>query len=187
MTEEFNSYKHYQFVDFWQKLCESEGELRRYERGDYFFREGEIARYFGFIRSGTLKYITFDSEGVEHVMGLEFTGGFVTDFPFSLHGQKARTSVVAASPCEIMCLSTNYLSEKLATDTHLQNILAEATEVVFGMVYDRYKALYTLTPQQRYNDLISKHPDLFSLFSLRDIASFLKITPTHLSRLRKNI
>ncbi|HBY17183.1 MAG TPA: hypothetical protein DEG90_08625 [Porphyromonadaceae bacterium] len=52
--------------------------------------------------------------------------------------------------------------------------------------YDRYVDLHCKTAQQRYNDLISKHPDLFSLFPLKDIASFLNITQTHLSRLRKN-
>lgn len=40
---------------------------------------------------------------------------------------------------------------------------------------------------RRYNHLISTHPDLFNLFSLKDIASFLNITPTHLSRLRRKI
>ncbi|MDE6288057.1 MAG: Crp/Fnr family transcriptional regulator, partial [Muribaculaceae bacterium] len=183
---EFNSYKDYQFVEFWQNLCESEGETQHYERGDYFFREGEVAKYIGFILSGTLKYVAFDDKGTEHVMGFEFTKGFVADFPFSLHGQKARTSVIAASSCEISCLPTHIIKERLESDHYLQKMVADATEAVFGMVYDRYKALYTLSPQQRYLDLISKHPDLFSLFSLRDIASFLKVTPTHLSRLRKN-
>ena len=48
------------------------------------------------------------------------------------------------------------------------------------------KDLYVKTPQQRYDELVNRYPDLFDLFSLKDIASFLKITPTHLSRLRKN-
>ena len=61
------------------------------------------------------------------------------------------------------------------------------TESIFAMVYKRYVDLYALTPQQRYNNLICRHPDLFNSFSLKDIASFLKITPTHLSRLRRNI
>lgn len=187
MTDYFNSYRDSDAARFWQELCNREGELHRFERGDYFFREGEIARYLGFIESGTLKYTALDDDGTEHVMGLEFTGGFVTDFPFSIKGGKARTSVVAASPCEIRCLSTAHIRRLLCDDPRLAAVMADSTELVFGMVYDRYKALYTQTPQQRYNDLISKHPDLFSLFSLRDIASFLKITPTHLSRLRKNL
>lgn len=69
----------------------------------------------------------------------------------------------------------------------MREIVAASTEAVFDMVYDRYKALYNRTPLERYNDLVSRHPDIFSLFPLRDIASFLKITPTHLSRLRKNM
>lgn len=187
MNTEFNSYRDSEVVAYWIDLCHREGELLHYERGDYFFREGEVARYLGYIQSGTLKYITFGDDGTEHVMGLEFTGGFVTDFPFSLHGLKARTSVVAASPCDILCVPTADIRQRIADDGNMNQIMAASTEAVFGMVYDRYKALYSRTPQQRYNDLIARHPDIFSLFPLRDIASFLKITPTHLSRLRKNI
>lgn len=187
MKVDFNSYKECRVVDYWIDLCRYEGEQRHYERGEYFFREGEVARYLGYIVSGTLKYVTFSEDGVEHVMGLEFTGGFVTDFPFSLYGNTARTSVIATSPCDILCISTADLRERIKNDDTLKEIMAPSIEAVFGMVYDRYKDLYSKSPQQRYNELIGKHPDLFSMFSLRDIASFLKITPTHLSRLRKNI
>ena len=187
MTNQFNSYKDTDVVGYWADLCRREGEMRHYERDDIFFREGEVARYLGLIISGTLKYITFSDDGTEHVMGLEFTGGFVTDFPFSLYGMKARTSVIASSPCDILCVPTAAIRNRIADEPSLKEAIASGTLAVFGMVYDRYKDLYSKTPQQRYEDLITKHPDLFSLFPLRDIASFLKVTPTHLSRLRKNI
>ncbi len=187
MTGRFNSYIDASVMEFWKEFCFEHGELKHYERGDFFFQEGKVAPYIGFIKSGTLKYIAFDDDGIEHVMGLEFTDEFVADFPFSLYGLKARLSVVATSPCEILCVSTKMIGELLSGNIMLTKIVAQSTEAVFGTVYDRYKALYTQSPQQRYNDLISKHPNLFSLFSLRDIASFLKITPTHLSRLRRKI
>lgn len=164
-----------------------EGVLIHFNSGDYFFREGEVARYFGFIQSGTLKYTAYSDDGTEYILGLEFTDGFVSDFPFSFHGVKARTSVIAVTPCDILCVSTRVIQERLAGDSELTAVVLESTEAVFGTVYDRYKALYVQSPQQRYNELISKHPDLFSLFPLRDIASFLRITPTHLSRLRRKI
>ncbi|MBP2690720.1 MAG: hypothetical protein J6B44_02715 [Muribaculaceae bacterium] len=59
------------------------------------------------------------------------------------------------------------------------------TREVFSTVYDRLVDLYSKTPQQRYDELINRDPDLFELFSLKDIASLLNVTPTHLSRLRK--
>ena len=187
MADNFNSYIECTAVDYWRQLCLNEGRLMHFDRGEYFFREGEVARYFGLIRSGTLKYVAYGDDGTEHVLGLEFTDGFVTDFPFSFYGIKARTSVVASSPCDILCIPTSVIRDRLKSSPELIKVVLDSTQAVFGTVYDRYKSLYTESPQQRYNDLLSKYPDLFSLFLLRDIASFLKITPTHLSRLRKNI
>lgn len=187
MHELFNTYYNCATMEYWRKTCIEEGTPIHFNRGDYFFREGEVARYLGLIQSGTLKYVAYGDDGTEHVLGLEFTDGFVADFPFSLHGIKARTSVVATSPCDILCVSTATIRDRIANDPELAALALDTTVAVFGTVYDRYKALYTQSAQQRYNELISKHPDLFSLFSLKEIAAFLKITPTHLSRLRKNI
>ncbi len=75
----------------------------------------------------------------------------------------------------------------MGDDRVLSDIIMHSTEAVFSTVYDRYMALYTRSANERYHDLINRHPDLFTLFSLKDIASFLNITPTHLSRLRKNL
>ncbi len=185
-SDKFNSYNDCPAVEFWKEICLSEGRLIHFNRGDYFFREGEVAKYFGFVLSGTLKYTAYSNDGTEYVLGLEYKNGFVADFPFSFHGIKARTDVIATSPCDILCVPTSLIRERMTEDYRLMTALFQSTEAVFSTVYNRYKDLYTKTPQQRYNDLIALHPDLFSMFSLRDIASFLKITPTHLSRLRRN-
>lgn len=187
MKKNFNTYIESPAVDYLRNLCLREGVLRHYDRGEAFFTVGNVARYFGYIQSGTLKYVAYGEDGSEHVVGLEFAGEFVTDFPFSLRGQKARTSVIAETPCVIYCISTAELRERLKTDSEFREIVMLGTEAVFSTVYGRYVDLHCKTAQQRYNDLISKHPDLFSLFPLKDIASFLNITQTHLSRLRKNL
>ena len=106
--------------------------------------------------------MAYGDDGTEHVVGLEFAGEYVTDFPFSLRGQKARTSVIAETPCEIYCISTVELGERLKTDSEFRDIVMLGTEAVFSTVYDRYVDLHCKTAQQRYNGLISKHPDLFS-------------------------
>ncbi len=72
------------------------------------------------------------------------------------------------------------------SDPHFRDVVMHSTEEVYTTVYDRYVDLYVKTPKQRYDELVNRHPDLFDLFSLKDIASFLNITPTHLSRLRRN-
>lgn len=186
MKENFNTYIDYIDPDFWRELCVKDGNLRHYERGEEFAKVGEVARYIGYIKSGTLKYVAFSVDGTEHVVGMEFVGEFVSDFPFSLSGIEARVSIVAVTPCDIYCFPVQEMVKRMREDANVKDIVMRSSEAVFSTVYDRYMALYCKTPQQRYDELVSRHPDLFTLFSLKDIASFLNITPTHLSRLRKN-
>lgn len=187
MTDLFNTYINNIEADFWRNLCVNDGELRHYTKGEEFVSAGSVARYLGYIKSGMLKYVAYSTDGEEHVVGLEFAGEFVADFPFSLYGKRARVSIVAETDCDIYCASVADVKKLMDNDSRVKDIVMRSTEAIFSTVYDRYVALYTQSPQQRYNDMISRHPDLFTLFSLKDIASFLNVTPTHLSRLRKNI
>ena len=183
----FNSYIDGIDPDFWRDLCVNSGELIAFNRGEAFVTRGQVGRYLGYISSGTLKYIATSADGNEHIVGFEFAGEFVADFPFSLYGTPARVSIIAETPCEIYCVKASEVAKMMTDNPELKQKIMSSTEAIFSTVYDRYVSLYTKSPQQRYYELISSHPDIFSLFSLKDIASFLNITPTHLSRLRKTV
>ena len=129
--------------------------------------------------------ICYSSDGAPHVVGLEFAGHFVCDFPGSLYREKSRCSIIATVPCEIYCVPTAEVVKLMHSDAAAREVIAATTRAVFSTLYDRFTDLYSKSPQERYDDLISRDPDLFRLFSLKDIASLLNITPTHLSRLRK--
>lgn len=73
----------------------------------------------------------------------------------------------------------------MRSDSIVKEVVENTTRELFNTVYDRLIDLYAKTIQQRYDELINRDPNLFELFSLKDIASLLNITPTHLSRLRK--
>lgn len=181
----FNSYIEHPGIERWRELCVNEGELCRYSRKDEFVSVGRVARYIGYIKSGTLKYVAYDDSGMEHIIGLEFAGEFVADFPFSLRGESSRVSIIADSDCEIYRISVKSLTERLKTDAELSDLVAKATESMFSQIYDRYVSLYCQSPEQRYEVLVFRHPEIFNLFSLKDIASYLNVTPTYLSRIRK--
>ena len=185
--DEFNPYISTIDIDFWRDLCFREGELRHYKAGDFFLEAGRIGRYIGFVKEGTLKYIAVDSVGNEHIINLEFGGEFVADFPNSIYGVASKVSIIANSHCEIYCVPTAMLRNRVYADKDFQSIVAKTSEQLFHQVYDRLIESYTDTPIQRYKQLITKYPGLFEMFQLKDIASFLRITPGHLSRLRKGM
>lgn len=185
MPSQFNSYIDNIDTDFWRELCVRQGVLRHYERGAEFLTAGTVGRYIGYVQSGSLKYECYSADGTPHVVGLEFAGHFVCDFPGCIYGQKSRCSIIATTPCDIHCISAIQVAAMMKTDTVLSQVVEVSTRAVFGTVYDRYVSLYTKTPQERYDELLQLDPNLFDLFSLKDIASLLNITPTHLSRIRK--
>ncbi len=183
-SSNFNTY--YDNIDsrFWRNLCVEKGELRHYEKGELFAEEGHIAKYLGYIKSGSLKYVVYAPDGSEKVIGLEFAGEFVADFPFALYGKKSRVSIVAVTQCEIYCISAREIGILMKSDAKLYRHIAESCMALFDTTYNRYIDLHIKSAKQRYDELVEKHEDIFSIFSLKDIASFLNITPTYLSRLR---
>ena len=186
MSSNLNTYYENIDHDFWRKLCVEQGVLRSYDKGDYFIERGQVGRYIGFVKSGTLKYVAYGADGSESVVGLEFAGEFVADFPFSLYGRKSRVSIVAVTPSEIYCISAREVGMRMKSNKELYRAVADTNVALFDTTYNRYIDLHVKSVQERYNELIDKYKDIFSYFSLKDIASFLNITPTHLSRLRKS-
>lgn len=183
----FNTYIEHPEVERWRVLCVNEGELCRYAKGEEFVSIGRVARYIGYVKSGTLKYVAYDDSGTEYIVGLEFAGEFVADFPFSLRGEPSRVTIVADSVCEIYRFSVRELTERLKSDAGLSELVTKSTELLFSQTYDRYLQLYCQSPERRYQTLVFHHPHIFELFSLKDIASFLNVTPTYLSRIRKKL
>ncbi|MDE6311258.1 MAG: Crp/Fnr family transcriptional regulator [Muribaculaceae bacterium] len=181
----FNTY--YENIDFkfWYDLCVQKGVLRHFEKGESFVQQGEVAKYIGYVKSGSLKYIVYKTDGAERVVGFEFSGEFVADFPFSLYGKESRVSIEAVTPCEIYCVSVREIGQQMKSDNELYRKVAEASSALFDTVYNRYIDLQIKSTRERYNDLIEQQSNIFSIFSLKDIASYLNITPTHLSRLRR--
>lgn len=182
---QFNSYIDNIDTDFWRDLCQSRGDLRHYKRGEEFITAGTVGRYIGYVESGALKYVCYSANGTPHVVGLEFAGHFVCDFPGSLYQQKSRCSIIATVPSEIYCIPASAVAEQMKTDSRLREIVDATTRELFYTLYDRRNNLYTKTPQERYDELVAMDQTLFQFFSLQEIASLLNVSPTHLSRLRK--
>lgn len=185
MIKEFNTYLEGIDTEFWSSLCREKGELRKYRKGEEFVTIDNVARYLGLIKSGSVKYIAYTADFDEKVVGLETVNGFAASWPFFLHNLPSIVSIVANSDLEMYCLSAGKINELARNDIGVERQIAQATEQVFYTAYKRLISFYTQSPKARYEALLEKCPTVFEIFDLKDIASFLNITPQHLSRLRK--
>lgn len=185
MIKEFNTYLATIDYDFWYRLCDEYGEIKSIRKGEEFISIGKIARCIGLIKSGSVKYVAYTSEGDERIVGLETVGGFAASWPYCLHGLPSVVSIIANSDSDICCLDVSVINRLTTDNIEMMWQIAHATEQVFYTAYDRVIGFYTQTPKERYEAMIRKCPKIFEVFDLKDIAAFLNITPVHLSRIRK--
>lgn len=182
----FNSYLEQIDRAFLQTYFIRHGQLQSYQKNELFLREGVSCPYLGFIKSGILKFTCFNrTEKKEYSIGFAFPLEFVADYPGCLYGTDSAISAKALTPCELYVIAASPLKRMLEECPANQEKARNFAEQLFLQTFARYLDFYRLTPEERYQKLLKQCPDILQLLSLKEIASYLKITPTHFSRIRK--
>ena len=152
-----------------------------YKKEDIFIRQGTVARYAALVVSGYFKLTTTNTAGDEAVANFAFPGELITDFHCSLYGEQSEMSIIAGTDSEILKVPLKDFIAVLSP-----NLLNEYRSL-FKMVLLRHLNIYRKSPAQRYIELCNLYPGIIKAVALKDIASYLLITPNHLSRIRRNL
>ena len=180
----FNPYIDKMDLNFWRELCVKEGKLCHYKKGEYFLHRRETPKYFGFITSGAFKYTIIDTDGNEHITGLALCDNLAGDFYSSIRKESSLVALQAITDSDVWVCSTNLFRQILKENIELRCVMAEE---LFRQTHDRYLNLYRQSPKERYWELIRCCPNILQDITLKELASYLQITPTYLSRIRKEI
>jgi len=170
-----------------REFCEREGEEIAYRKGDQMEREGDPARWFGYVTEGCFKYVNHSSDGREHITWFSFEGEFVTDYPTFLYGRPAQTTIEAMVPSRIIRVSGEQLIDFFRQDAEKMELRSIIAEHILFQFRSRYIDLHCATARERYELLLQRCPGIVEHFDLQDIASFLNVTPKTISIIRKDI
>lgn len=168
-----------------RQLCLKHGERRQYARGDMWLREGEVCRRIALVERGYFRYMVASATGDRSVFTFSFPNEFVADLSNSMAGMPSSVDIVAGKRCETLEIPVDLLLEM--DDASRNALELRIMRTLFKTVYQRYTDLYRMSPRERYLDILKAHPALLQDVPLCDIASYLRISPIHLSRIRKSI
>ena len=186
--EDFNTYKEGLDLEFLRRYCMEHGEERTLLRGETLEEAGEPAQWVAYVERGCFKYMVHnDEEGKDYCTGFAFEGEFVADFPYCLDGDLSEVSIEADMPCRVRVISGKELQRLFDSSPEMAKVNVQLLKNLFKMVYARNLDHYRFTARTRYRRLIDRCPQVVQLLSLKDIASFLNITPQLLSKIRKEI
>ena len=177
--KEFNSYLNNLDYSLVKDLFARKGILRTYHKKDFFIRQNEVERFAGWVKHGTFQYTHIDEEGEEHIVGYAFTDEFVCDYSSFMKGSLSLVNIQAITDCSVHEISRHDIIEYWETDMKTQRFGRHVAESLFEMVYERLLDSYC-TPEIRYRNLTEVVP-------LKNIASFLGVTPETISRIRRKL
>lgn len=151
--------------------------------GGQVLEAGEVCDIIYFLQSGALHRSGRNEEGEFVIQDLFVSGDWVFDHKSFTGRGPAAYSITAQSASELLGLEINAVHELIATSPafiQLGSILQAGT--VRQEFFDKYPA-----PEDRYRYILEYRPELLHLFPLKFIASYLRMTPETLSRVRKRL
>ena len=182
---QFNVYESLIDLSVIKEFCREYGRLCHYAKEDIFVEQGLIGKYIGIVESGYFKYTTITSSGNEAVVGFAFEGTILADYYNSYNGRPSEVTIKAGA--DSIVSQVGMIEARRVIDHSFNNNLSALNGILFSEIYSRYLELYRKTPTEWYLNLISSCPQIFDIVSLKDIASYLLVTPVYLSRIRKNL
>ena len=171
-----------------REFCEQEGEMVTYRKGDQLEREGDPARWFGFVTEGCFKYVTHEiSNDREHITWFSFEGEYVGDYSCCLDGRPALTTIEAMLPSRVLRVTGEQMLQMFRQNMDNMEFRSIIAEHLLSQARRSYLDLHRATARERYELLLRRCPGIVEHLSLNAISSFLSITPQMLSKIRKDI
>lgn len=160
---------------------------RKILKGHHLIKVGEFCKEIFFIKSGRLRVYYLDEKGNEVTCFFFEENQFVSSYTSFLTNAPTKENIQAIADCEVFTISRDRLDKvsiQIPTLHIFRRIMAEN---LFIAMERRISMLQSQTAQERYEKTIKETPELILNIPLQYTASFLGITPQHLSRLRKEL
>lgn len=168
-----------QFSNFDVELFEKHSTTRKIHKNEMIQNKGEVCKRFYFILSGS--FLQFKTQDIDEVIiDLHLQYEWMFDQQSLTEQTPSDTTIKAFSKSEIIELS---LKSFHCLCSKSQSFLQ------FGKILNQTKyrtSLFdsSLNPSEKYKFIKLTKPELIKIFPLKMIASYLKVTPETLSRVR---
>jgi len=185
-----SSYITINFIEW--NLFQSKLKIVHYKKGEVIHHIGDVCSELMFINSGIARSFIIDEDGKDYTWVIYFndknsqmTNLYAVDYDSFINQKESRLEIVALEDCEMVVVEykdVQFVYDKLKRGERFGRLMSqEAYSYVHNMIIDRQ----IKTAKERFDDFIKKTPYLLDKVPQYHVATFLGITPQHLSRLKK--
>ena len=170
-----------------EELEEIAGKFKRklVKKNDYVLRQGDTCKDFVFVDKGCLR-LYYVKDGIEVSVWFAFQPSSAIEVYSFISGEPSDYFLQAIEDSEVLFLSKTELKKMYQSHPKMQEMMRNYWEAVLLDLISRFTALETDSAEERYLNLIN-NTDYLGAIPQKYLASFIGVTPTSLSRIRKKI
>ncbi len=162
--------------------------LKLVNKGEFLYTLGDIPTSFSFLHKGLMRAYVADSEGNEFNKNFFYEGRFPGSMSALINNEASFLAIQALEDCEIVEIDFTKFRRVLFNTPELMMFHINYLEKHWLLEKEIKEIGYLqFEAKQRYLKFLEDYQEVLSRLPQFHIASYLGITPTQLSRIKKGI
>jgi CRP-like cAMP-binding protein len=154
-------------------------------RHDFLFKEGRVCNDYFFLEEGFIRSFAHDTEGNDVTTNFYAANQVVFEVFSFFNRTISKENFQAGTDCRGWYITYEQLNHLFHSMHEFRDFGRSILVKGFSTLKERMLSMITETAEQRYDALLKTNPEIFQYAALKHIASYLGITDTSLSRIRK--
>jgi CRP-like cAMP-binding protein len=151
----------------------------------YLLREGMTSNEYVYLETGFMRAFVHDTNGNEVTTNFYSSNQLVFEVSSFFNRTKSQENIQALGDCLAWVIAFEQLNKLFHSMPEFREFGRSALVKGFAAFKTRALSMITETAEARYGTLLKNNPEIFQHVPLKHIASYLGITDTSLSRIRK--
>lgn len=156
------------------------------KKGAYFVKTGEYAREIAFLETGIVRAFYVNNEGKEYNKTFFSAPSIIGSYASLISKQKNNVAQQALTDCKIWKASFHEIEKVSEGNFEIERLRRIIAENYFLSNEKKELEMAMLDADKRYLIMQEEYPGIELRIPQYHIASYLGISPTQLSRIRKN-
>lgn len=158
---------------------------RKLDRYEFLNPKDRIDDNIYFVEHGSLK-IFCELEESELIVSFGYPDTFVSNLPSLLTGQISKFNIQALKACRLIGIRKTDFYDAVNSNASVAAFWKKKTELIILDLIERQVDILTSSPTERFNRLQKRNPKLLQNIPNRYVASYLRMSPETLSRIKKS-
>ncbi|GAB3280891.1 Crp/Fnr family transcriptional regulator [Larkinella harenae] len=170
-----------------RELIRAKAKYCKVAKGAYFAEAGKVSTQLGYVVEGIFRVCYYDERGDSFTRYFVYENRFVVDINSFRDEIPSAEYIEAISDCQLLVFSKDDFTQLSALIPGWQDLFVKITSHVLENKLKFTSNMLVQDAQKRYLNFLDHYPGLANRVPLTMLASYLGITPSSLSRIRKNI